>query len=376
MEPRVTSGTPPSAFLFVTCQVGAEAALKSELARRWADFHFAYSRPGFLTFKLPPHHALPADFDLHSVFARAYGFSLGKTTSEDLHQRAQQVWQLAGDAAYDAIHVWQRDTAVPGFRGFEPGTTRRAAEAEVAIMACALGASAQSTAAEQIAPYTRIASPGQQVLDCILVEPGEWWIGTHRALGGPSCLPGGVPEISLPPDAVSRAYLKMEEALAWSGLPIRAGERVAEIGCAPGGASQALLGARNVRRPGIDPAQVDPRVLANPRFTHIRKRGADVRRRDFRNVPWLAVDMNVAPDTTLETVEAIVTHSAVNVRGLLLTLKLIEWDMAAEIPRYVERVRGWGYADVQARQLAFNRQEICIAARRTPRRKSSKHTAR
>ena len=86
--------------------------------------------------------------------------------------------------------------------------------------------------------------------------------------------------------------------------------------------------------------------------------------------------MNVAPDTTLETVEAIVTHSAVNVRGLLLTVKLIEWDMAAEIPRYVERIRGWGYADVQARQLAFNRQEICIAARRAPRRESSKHTAR
>ena len=212
MEPRVTPGTTASAFLFVTCQVGAEAALKSELARRWADFYFAYSRPGFLTFKLPPHHALPADFDLHSVFARAYGFSLGKTTAEDLHQHARQVWQLAGDAPYDAIHVWQRDTAVPGFRGFEPGTTPRTAEAEVAILACAPAQSAIGAAAEQIAPYAHIASPGQQVLDCILVEPGEWWIGTHRALGGPSCVPGGVPEISLPHDAVSRAYLKMEEA--------------------------------------------------------------------------------------------------------------------------------------------------------------------
>ena len=35
-----------STFLFVTCQVGAEGAVKEELARRWPDVHAAYSRPG------------------------------------------------------------------------------------------------------------------------------------------------------------------------------------------------------------------------------------------------------------------------------------------------------------------------------------------
>ena len=41
-------------FLFITCQTGgAGAAVKEELARRWPDFRFAFSRPGFLTFKLP-----------------------------------------------------------------------------------------------------------------------------------------------------------------------------------------------------------------------------------------------------------------------------------------------------------------------------------
>ena len=40
-------------FLFATCQLGAEGALKAEVARR-CDFRLAYSRPGFLTFKLPP----------------------------------------------------------------------------------------------------------------------------------------------------------------------------------------------------------------------------------------------------------------------------------------------------------------------------------
>ena len=46
-------------FLFVTCQAGAERAVKAELARRWPDFRLAFSRKGFLTFKLPEEHTWP-----------------------------------------------------------------------------------------------------------------------------------------------------------------------------------------------------------------------------------------------------------------------------------------------------------------------------
>jgi 23S rRNA (cytidine2498-2'-O)-methyltransferase len=109
---------------------------------------------------------------------------------------------------------------------------------------------------------------------------------------------------------------------------------------------------------------MDPRVLANPNFAHWKMRGADVRRREFRKVRWLVADMNVAPSYTLDTVEAIVKHSQVDVKGLLMTLKLLEWSLAAEIPAYLERVRSWGYAEVAARQLHHNRQEICVSARK------------
>ena len=42
-----------SQFLFAVCQRGAEPALKSEVARMERGFRFAYSRPGFVTFRLP-----------------------------------------------------------------------------------------------------------------------------------------------------------------------------------------------------------------------------------------------------------------------------------------------------------------------------------
>ena len=194
------------------------------------------------------------------------------------------------------------------------------------------------------------AAPGQLVLDVVMVEAAQWWVGFHRAHSIASCWPGGILELALPEHAVSRAWLKMEEALAWSRLPIRAGEHVVEIGCSPGGASQALL-AHGLRVTGIDPADVDPAVLAHPRFTHVRMRGADVKRREFRDVRWLVTDMNVAPSYTLTTVEQIVTHEAVKVAGLLMTLKLLDWNLAEEIPAYLDRVRSWGYRHVAARQL-------------------------
>ncbi len=369
-------------FIFVTCQVGAEAALKSELALRWPAFRFAFSRPGFLTFKLPAGPALPDDFDLHSVFARSYGYSLGKATGATLQERAANVWQLAGERKFDCLHVWQRDLHEPGYRSCEPGPTELAVEAESAVRAAGSGqltvsdvelnAASVGGLAVAIKKPRRFEPPnsalaGQLVLDCVVVEPHEWWIGYHRAASISSRWPGGMFPLELPADAVSRAYLKMEESLAWSRTPLHAGEVWVEIGSAPGGASQALL-SHGLKVIGIDPANMDPLALANPNFTHIRKRGADVKRREFRGVRYLTADINVAPQYTLDTVEAIVTHPEVQIKGLILTLKLLDWKLADEIPAYLDRIRLWGYGHVRARQLHHNRQEICVAAKRNDKR--------
>jgi len=56
----------------------------------------------------------------------------------------------------------------------------------------------------------------------------------------------------------------------------------------------------------------------------------------------------------------------VNVRGMLLTLKLFEWKLAGTLPEYVERVLNWGFNIVHARQLQHNRQEVCVAALKKP----------
>ncbi|MHB8736684.1 MAG: hypothetical protein ACYC6M_15385, partial [Terriglobales bacterium] len=76
-----------------------------------------------MTFKLPADHKLADDFNLESVFARSYAFSLGKATGDDPTSLARQVRELAGDRHYERLHVFPRDTAVPGEHGYESGLT-------------------------------------------------------------------------------------------------------------------------------------------------------------------------------------------------------------------------------------------------------------
>jgi len=339
-------------FLFVTCQVGAEKAVKGEVAQRWPDFRFAYSRPGFLTFKLPEQQFLTPDFNLASVFARAYGFSLGKVSPGDPAVAAAEAWNLLADRPIRRIHVWPRDRAEPGDHGFEPAIT----PAAVAVYEALRAACARP---ERLASGDHLheqADPGDWIADCVLVEPNEWWIGFHRARSVPSRWPGGILSFDMPEDTASRAWLKMEEALRWSQLPAAAGARFAEIGSSPGGASQSLLG-RGFEVIGIDPAEMAPQVLENPKFRHIRRRAIEVPRRAFRKVRWLTADMNVAPNFTLDAIEAIVTH------------KLPQWQLTAEVPAYLARIRSWGFNLVRARQLSHNRREICVAALQKPFRR-------
>lgn len=379
-------------FLFMTCQPGAETALKQELARSDPALHLSFSRPGFLTLK----HTAERPWDAaelaarYWVFARAHGISLGRVTGTQLSPLADELWQQENVRSVIAehrladVHVWQREVATTDDRANVSCVTPLAEEVERAVRSAA----PEACAALRDSSAKRHATPRNgYVLDIVLVEPHEWWIGYHRAATVTQRWPGGAIPIAMPQHAVSRAYAKMEEALAWSGLPIAAGERCVEIGCAPGGASQALLDHGLVVT-GIDPAEMDEAVLAHPQFRHVRKRGQDVRRREFDGIRWLAADMNIAPGDTLDTVGAIVTHPGVSIRGLILTLKFADWSQAQDLPEYAQRVRDWGYRDVRMRQLATGGQEVCLVAlrrralrrlglgrKKRPRRQPSPETA-
>ena len=339
----------PSRFVFAATQSGAERALKNEIAREHPELKFAFSRPGFVTFRSSEDFA--SDFVLRTVFARTWGFSLGKVSGSDDSQLARDAWRLIGEQLPDEpirdLHVWQRDRALPGDKGYD-GAADELARSLGALLVENRPATSKA----------RIVNSAAVIGDLVLVERNEWWLGWHRANAPETRWPGGVPPIALPPRMISRAYLKIVEALEWSELPIQPGDRCVEIGSSPGGSCLALL-ERGLLVTGIDPAEMDPEVLAHPKFTHIRAIAKNVKRGIFRECRWLVMDANVAPNYTLDTLDGVLTQGGAKPEGLVLTLKLTDPALEEKLPAIAERLRHYGYRRVRMRQLAYNRQEIC-----------------
>jgi 23S rRNA (cytidine2498-2'-O)-methyltransferase len=342
-------------FVFVACQQGAEKAIKDRCTPE-LPFRLAFSRPGLVTFKVPGASDKNIDQTLPAgLLARVSGLGLGNIRGEVAEEMVDQALELAG-GDFEAVHVFQRDRALPGMRGFEPGPTELT-EVIGAIFAAKLRGEARKLLINVPCPK------GARVLDVIIVEPGQWLIGRHTANEIQQSWPGGVFPVVAPEVMVSRAYLKISEALAWSQLPVKPGDKVVEIGSAPGGSCQRLLDI-GLEVTGVDPAEMDPLILEHPRFEHWRSKAAGMKRRLYSRFKWLTADANVAPNYTLEVVEDIVTYPTSRFQGLLLTFKLSSYDMLEQVEEAAERIRSWGFKEVKIRQLASNRRECCVAAQK------------
>lgn len=374
-----------------------ESFLKQEVPKVYKDAKFAFSRRGFLTFRLP----YPVDSnDLRisdSLFlARTIGLSLGGIEIKERDSNPQTVRKLtphhfqlfanqpnalvdlpstprllerlteqckeANLVGLDALHLWARDGLASAGR-FERGIAN----------------SSRYPAIDQLAETVRkhlishgVLTPsatckhnsaiGQGVLDFCLIEPDHFWLGFHAANSQSQRWSGGaIPLVPTPSEPLSRAYYKIREAVSWAGLPVVDGQTCAEIGAAPGGSCQWLL-EQGLNVIGIDPADIVPPVAIHPNFVHIRRRGMEVRRRDLAGIDWLLSDANASPNSILDTVEDLLKFDAIDPQGLILTLKLPDLNLLSHWKQWKEQVANWGYKHVRGRQLIFNRQEICLVA--------------
>lgn len=343
-------------FLFATCNPGWEGPLKAEVRRRYGgDLTPAFLRPGLVTWKVVggraevPTEPLP-------VFAHVFGRSLGMAGDES------EIPGFAASLGPGPFHLHVFPRVLPG-DGFpeEDWMTLDAREADLARRLEAAGLTLH-----------RGNPPGygEPVLDVILGEPGEAiFVGTHRHDRHSSPYPGGMPRAVLPAVAPSRAWLKMEQGLAYLGLGAPESLRgcsVLELGSAPGGGSHALL-THGARVLGVDTGSMDERILAfkgaeGAGFTHLAVSAGEI---DFEDLParidLLASDMNLAPPVALRYIERL--QKRLKAPALVLTLKINDARMEAEIPLFVERVRRFFRGEILATQLPANRREITILGR-------------
>lgn len=332
------------AFVWITHQVAATRWLKAELGARAPGWKFAFARPGLTTYKVDGAVTQPP-----TSFARAWGQSLGRAAD------AAEVLALVGDPAGARLHVFEREIDVPVDEQDATVRGTRAAAVEAALRA-------RGGFADDVR-----ARAGDRVIDVIVPhgrEPDEpWLVGTHVHGGDHGPWPGGVPHVAPPPEAPSRAWCKIEEALRWADLEPAPGEIAVELGSAPGGASYALL-ARGLTVHGIDPGAMDPRVLgfAGPhgnRFVHHHVPAAEVRRAELpRRYQWLLNDVNLAPMVALKYVERYVALAHGGLRGAVLTLKLNDDGVFEALPRLLDRIGKLGARRVRVTQLPSHRSEV------------------
>jgi 23S rRNA (cytidine2498-2'-O)-methyltransferase len=213
---------------------------------------------------------------------------------------------------------------------------------------------------------SREANAGELVLSAIVAKDDPWVLGVHRHHRGRSPHPGGSYPLSVPSDTPSRAFAKLEEAIATFDLPVQAGDTALELGAAPGGAAYALL-RRGVSVVAVDPASMDPRLFDYPapggaRLTHLDLTMGELRRELLpRRVEWLLLDVHLAPQVALRAARKIAAWFRESLVGAVLTLKLNDWSFADRLEAFLAQAREMGLAEPRAKQLVSNRQELCIA---------------
>ena len=299
----------------------------------------AFSRPGFVSFKVPA--ALDPGFPLDSIFALTHAVSWGTASLADAPARVAEVLAVITGPDKPKLHCWARSVS-----------ETRESPNPLDPIARALGTALMNSggfAAESL------ARDGDMVVDVLVIDADMVVFGCHRHDRGHSPYPGGHPPLVLPAEAPSRAWLKFEEAMLWHPKPILPGQIAVEIGSAPGGTAFALL-ARGAKVISIDPAAMAPQLDLH----HIRKLAGGVEPSDLpASFDWLLIDINDNPGSTIRLALRFIVLSKSR-PSLILTLKTTDWLAYESVPDYRRKLARLGYRDILARQLFHGRREIVL----------------
>jgi FtsJ-like methyltransferase len=170
--------------------------------------------------------------------------------------------------------------------------------------------------------------------------------------------PGGDAPVTPDREPPSRAYQKLEEALAWMEVAPRAGELCVDLGAAPGGWTATAL-KRGARVIAIDRAPVAPALARHPRLTMIV--GNAFTYAPPAPVDWLLCDVVCEPQRSLALISGWLAGKLC--RNLVVTVKFKGRDgygVLEALPPLFARLRP---AFARVKQLAHNKNEVTVMVR-------------
>lgn len=335
---------PDSPFAIALCQAGAERWLKAEIARIRPDLRSAFQRPGLVSFKATG-APFTAEDAPRAVFARAWLCSAGPV------EGVAGALEVAARVGARWLFVSPRDAGPPGE---VPPAALAEHERHAAAVEAELRASGRFAEGRP--------AVGEGVLD-VIAHPGDpLVVGWHVHAPRRHQAPGGRMDYPVPDDLPSRSWRKVVEGLLWSGADVRPGERVLEIGAAPGGGTRAFA-ERGADVIAVDPQPMSPEVVALPNVRWIQRPIGDVA---FESLPpdvhWIAADANIPPAHLLGALRRLVQRYRKTLRGLILTLKLNDDDTVSSLPDVFLQLEAMGARGVRARHLPSNRRDVFVFA--------------
>ncbi|MFM2167927.1 MAG: hypothetical protein RIS79_2298 [Verrucomicrobiota bacterium] len=338
----MSASSPP--FIFACCRDGSEASLKADVLDRHGSLLTpAFMRPQLITWKA----RAPVDeaFELASPFARVSGLSLGPCKTETAVVGKVTERSLA----MVSLHVFPRVVPEDAEIDWGPLDTIR-----------------DSVSAALESAGVRLKADAGHVLSLIVDEKPDapLFVGLRkRCIGDP--LPcGGLPRVALPSHAPSRAWLKLEQALAWRGWDQTDlhGQTALDLGCAPGGAALAMLD-RGMKVIGVDTGDMDEAVLRHDSggFRHLR---IPLARLDPAKLPasvsLLLCDINLGPPEVLPHIARLC--QSIRADRMILTLKMNMPSYEKRLNEFMAFIRGFAPSPAIITQLAANRREVCVMA--------------
>jgi 23S rRNA (cytidine2498-2'-O)-methyltransferase len=188
------------------------------------------------------------------------------------------------------------------------------------------------------------------VSPCARLDAGGRW---------PSPFAGGRARVPDDRTAPASAFRKLEEALAWMGEGIAAGEHCVDLGAAPGSWAHVAL-RRGAQVVAVDRGALAPQVARAPGLVQVRGDGFAYRP-ESPPVDWLLCDIIAAPGRSLELVDRWASEHWC--RALVVHLKFKGQSDYALAGRALEILGRAGYRQRRVKHLFHDRNEVTVMAR-------------
>jgi 23S rRNA (cytidine2498-2'-O)-methyltransferase len=197
---------------------------------------------------------------------------------------------------------------------------------------------------------------GAERIVSVYVTAERVFLGISRAEDNLSDWSGGAIRFHKEEDQISRAKFKLLEAEQRFGLDFGAYRTALDIGAAPGGWTSLLL-EKGLKVTAIDPANMHPSLIKNPKLTIYKKNAGEVKLRD-EEFDLLVCDMSWSPRQMGRLVADLLY--ALKLGGTaIITVKLMHKKPFQTVRELLQAFES-ELQLVQAKQLFHNREELTL----------------